>query len=99
METEQLNIRLPKELKEDLELVSSILKVSKSEWMKTKLAEQVFEEKKRLLQELSTMYVDGAITKEEIEKMVGEKMAGEMEFVKSKSRESFEKGRRHAKET
>ncbi|KXB06067.1 hypothetical protein AKJ52_02610 [candidate division MSBL1 archaeon SCGC-AAA382C18] len=67
--------------------------------MRTKLAEQVFEEKKRLLLELSTMYADGAITEEEIEEMVGGKMAREMEFVKSKSRKSLKKGRRHADET
>ncbi len=99
METEQLNVRLPKELIEDLELVSSILKVSKSDWMKTKLAEYVFEEKKRLLQELSTMYAEGTITEQEVEKMVGEEMAEEMEFVKEKSEESLEKGRVHAEKT
>lgn len=99
MKTEQLNIRLPEELIKDLELVSSILKVNKSEWMKTKLAEHIFEEKKRLLQDLSTMYADGVITEEKVKKMVGEKMAEEMEFVGTKSRESLAKGRRHAKET
>ncbi len=98
METEQFNVRLPKDLIEDLELVSSILKVSKSDWVKTKLAEYVFEEKKKLLRELSTMYAEGTITEQEVEKMIGEEMAEEMTFIKEKSIESLEKGRRHAEE-
>ena len=40
METEQLNIRVPKELVADLEVISKLLKVNKSEWVKTKMAEE-----------------------------------------------------------
>lgn len=46
--TEQLNIRMPVELLEDIDEISKILKVNKSEWIKIKLSEIVFEEKNRL---------------------------------------------------
>lgn len=47
--TEQLNLRMPKELLEDLDILSDILKFNKSEWIKIKLSEIVHEEKSRLL--------------------------------------------------
>lgn len=46
--TEQLNIRMPKELLKDIEDISEILKVNKSEWIKIKLSEIVYEHKSRL---------------------------------------------------
>ena len=46
--TEQLNIRMPKELLEDIDDISQILRVNKSEWIKIKLSEIVYEEKNRL---------------------------------------------------
>ena len=46
--TEQLNIRMPVELLEDIDKISKILRVNKSEWIKIKLSEIVFEEKNRL---------------------------------------------------
>lgn len=46
--TEQLNIRMPIELLNDIDEISKILRVNKSEWIKIKLSEIVFEEKTRL---------------------------------------------------
>ena len=92
METEQFNIRMPKELVQDLDIISKLLKVNKSEWVKTKLAEEVNEEKNKLLMELSTLYANGMISKEKIEKLVGKDIADEMEFIKKKTIESAKKG-------
>ena len=92
METEQFNIRMPKDLVQDLDIISKLLKVNKSEWVKTKLAEEVHEEKNKLLMELSTLYANGMISKEKIEKMVGKDIADEMEFIKKKAIESAKKG-------
>ncbi|MBI2141535.1 hypothetical protein HYU16_03870, partial [Candidatus Woesearchaeota archaeon] len=74
METEQFNVRMPKELVQDLDIISRLLKVNKSEWVKTKLAEEVHEEKNKLLMELSTLYANGMINKEKIEKLVGKEV-------------------------
>ena len=48
MRTEQFNIRLSKELAKEIEQVSRLLKVSKSEYVKVRLAEIINEEKRRL---------------------------------------------------
>ena len=92
METEQFNIRMPKELVNDLEIISSLLKVNKSEWIKTKLAEEVHEEKNKLLMELSTLYAKGMISKNRVEQLVGKEIADEMEFIKRKTIESARHG-------
>jgi hypothetical protein len=45
--TEQLNLRIPIELLEDIEDISKILKVNKSEWIKIRLSEIVYQEKQK----------------------------------------------------
>ena len=92
METEQFNIRMPKDLVQDLDIISKLLKVNKSEWVKTKLAEEVHEEKNKLLMELSTLYANSMISKNKIEQLVGKDIADEMEFIKKKAIESAKKG-------
>ncbi len=97
METEQFNIRMPKELLHDLDIISNLLKVNKSEWIKTKLAEEVHEEKNKLLMELSTLYAKGMINKNKVEQLVGKEIADEMEFIKKKATESAKKGIEYGK--
>ncbi len=92
METEQFNIRVPKDLLNDLDFISDMLKVNKSDWVKTRLAENVHEEKDKLLMRLSTQYAQGMISKKEVEVLVGKDIADEMEFIKKKSQESSQKG-------
>ncbi len=92
METEQFNIRLSRELLRDLIIISNLLKINKYEWVKTKLAEEINEEKNKLLMELSTLYGRGIISRYEIEKLVGKDVADEMEFIKNKAEESARKG-------
>lgn len=97
METEQFNIRMSKELLHDLDIISNLLKVNKSEWIKTKLAENVNEEKNRLLMELSTLYAKGMISKKKVEQLVGKEIADEMDFIKKKAIESARKGSEYGK--
>ncbi len=92
MDTEQFNIRISKELIKDLEVISRILKVSKSEWIKARLAEEVNEEKNKLLMEVSTLYAKGLIGKKEAEEKVGKEIAEEMEQIKRKAQLSIKKG-------
>ncbi len=97
METEQMNIRLSQDLVQDLEIVSGLLKVNRSEWVKTKLAEEIHREKNRLLMELSTLYAKGMITKQNVEELVGTEIAEEMEFIKEAAIESAKMGAEHGK--
>ena len=97
METEQFNIRMPKDLVQDLDIISKLLKVNKSEWVKTKLAEEVYEEKNKLLMELSNLYANGMINKDKIEKLVGKEVADEMESIKVIAQKSVKHGLEYGK--
>jgi metal-responsive CopG/Arc/MetJ family transcriptional regulator len=97
MENEQLNIRISQELLRDLEIIAKLLKVNRSEWIKTRLAEKVSEEKNRLLIELSTLYSKGMVSKNDVESLVGRNIADEMEFIKKKAVESIRKGREYGR--
>ena len=68
--TEQLNLRIPKELVEDLDKIAKILRVNKSEWIKIKLGELVYEEKSRLLQKYSELKDKGIINEKELKELI-----------------------------
>lgn len=97
METEQLNLRISQELIQDLDIVSGLLKINRSEWIKLKLAEEAHKEKNRLLMELSTLYAKGMITKKNVEELVGTEIAEEMESIKQTAIESIRMGREYGR--
>jgi hypothetical protein len=68
--TEQLNLRMPKELIEDLDKIASILRVNKSEWIKIKLGEMVYEEKSRLLQKYAELKGKGIIDDKKLKELL-----------------------------
>ncbi|MEK6846211.1 MAG: hypothetical protein AABY26_05600 [Nanoarchaeota archaeon] len=97
MQTEQLNIRISEDLVHDIDVVTNLLKINRSEWIKTKLAEEAQKEKKRLLIELSTLYAKGMITKQQVQELVGKEIAEEMEFIKQTAIESISMGREYGR--
>ena len=97
MRTKQFNIRIPITLEEDLEIVSKMLKINKSEWVKTRLSKDIFEEKKKLLMELSKLYVNGLISEEEITNLVGRKTADRMKSLRSHAHKSASAGLKYGK--
>ena len=92
MDTEQFNIRISKGLLRDLTIIANLLKVNKSEWVKTKLAKEINDEKNKLLMELGNLYASGMISKDEVAILVGKEIAEEMEFIKNKAGYSIKKG-------
>jgi len=68
--TEQLNLRMPKELIQDLDKIASILRVNKSEWIKIKLGEMVYEEKSRLLQKYAELKDKGILNDKELKELL-----------------------------
>ena len=68
--TEQLNLRVPKELLEDLDSISSILNVNRSEWIKIKLGELVYSEKTRLIEQYAELKGKGVADKKIIGKLM-----------------------------
>ena len=97
MQSEQLNLRMSPELVQDIDIVTGLLKINRSEWIKTKLAEEAQKEKNRLLMELSTLYAKGMITKKSVEELVGKEIADEMESVKETAVDSMKMGREYGK--
>tara|TARA_Y100000296_G_C4979752_1_gene160000 strand:- start:106 stop:333 length:228 start_codon:yes stop_codon:yes gene_type:complete len=69
METEQFNIRLPKDLLNDLGLISEILHVSKTEFIKVKLSELVYNERQKLLKDIKGLAKDKLILKSQLRKL------------------------------
>jgi len=68
--TQQLNLRVPKDLLRDLDAISDILKVNKSEWIKIKIGELVYLEKSRLLEQYASLSDKGLVSKKEYEKLL-----------------------------
>ena len=70
MRTEQFNVRLPTTLVRDLDILSKLLQVNKSEFVKVKIAEIVNKEKSKLISELESLHKKGIITKPELKKIL-----------------------------
>lgn len=98
MKTQQMNIRVTEDLAEDLDIVSNILKINKTEWIRTKLAEETQREKNRLLMELSTLYAKGMISKKNIQKLAGKEIAELMESTKNTAERSVKAGKKYGRE-
>ncbi|MFH1425045.1 MAG: hypothetical protein ABIG20_05275 [archaeon] len=52
----QINIRVSKDLAQEIEEVSSMLKIDRSDWIRIALARGAFEEHKRLLTEVEELH-------------------------------------------
>lgn len=78
-ETEQFNVRMPSELVKDLTLISKVKKVSQSDWIKLKLAEEVYEQKQALLHDLLELYAKGDLKQEQMQGILGKELAGQVE--------------------
>jgi|TARA_B100001971_G_scaffold181176_1_gene177764 metal-responsive CopG/Arc/MetJ family transcriptional regulator len=98
MQTKQVNIRVPTDLLDDLDIVSKLLKVNKSEWIKTKLAEDIHKEKNQLLLELSNLYTKGIISKKEVQNLVGSEIANQMESIHKTAKRSVKAGIEYGKQ-
>tara|TARA_Y100000310_G_C20513188_1_gene729883 strand:- start:113 stop:430 length:318 start_codon:yes stop_codon:yes gene_type:complete len=98
METEQFNIRLPVSLLHDLGIVSRLLKINKTDWIKTRLSEEVYKEKNKLLMELGNLYTKGMISKKEVKSLVGKEVADQMESVHKSAKRSVKAGIEYGKQ-
>jgi len=99
METTQLNIRMPKVLLKDIDIVSRLLKLNKSDWIRTTLAKSVSEDKNQLLMELGNLYVDGVLSKRDVERIVGKDVADRMKVLAEIAEKSVSEGVAYAKKT
>lgn len=76
----QVNVRLNQKLLNEIDAISKVLHVSRSEWLRNKIAYAVKEETLHLQEAIALSYAKGDITKKELHKLLG-KNAEDVEYI------------------
>ena len=87
-ETTQFNIRLAKALLYDMEYVAQHYKISRTDWMKYRIANLVKQEKARIIDDFERRYIGGMTTEEEFKKQTGINPTDEMKELRSRVSET-----------
>ena len=82
-ETTQFNIRLAKSLLYDMEYVAQHYKISRTDWLKYRIANLVKEEKARIINNFEARFIGGMTTEEEFKKQTGIRPTDEMKEMRS----------------
>jgi len=83
-ETTQFNIRLAKSLLYDMEYVAQHYKISRTDWLKYRIAKFVREEKAKIINDFERRYIGGMISQGEFKKETGIRPTDEMKDLRSK---------------
>lgn len=94
MEIVKVELEISKKLEEDIHLVARLLQVGQNRFLADILSREIALTKERLLMELGTLFAYGKIRKSDLEELVGEDYAGEMEYIRRKVEQSFEEAAR-----
>lgn len=97
MQTEQLNLKLQKDLHREIEIVSKILHIPKNEWARNILAHEVKKELEEHKQFIVSEYVKGVITKKELIGLLGKKEVEAIERILKTGKKSFDDAAKLAK--
>lgn len=76
----QVNVRLNQKLLNETDAISKVLHVSRSEWLRNKIAYAVKEETLHLQEAIALSYAKGDITKKELHNLLG-KNAEDVEYI------------------
>jgi len=87
-ETTQFNIRLAKSLLYDMEYVAQHYKISRTDWMKYRIAKLVREEKARIIDDFERRYIGGMTTEEEFKNQTGINPTEEMKELRARVSET-----------
>ncbi|MBA3064832.1 hypothetical protein FP803_05325 [Candidatus Woesearchaeota archaeon] len=87
-ETTQFNIRLAKALLYDMEYVAQHYKISRTDWLKYRIAKLVREEKARIIDDFERRFIGGMTTEEDFKKQTGINPTKEMKELRSKVSET-----------
>lgn len=82
-------MKLMPELDKEIELVSKILHIPKVDWARNVLAHEVKKELEDHKSFIAIEYMKGNISKAELVKFLGKKDAGEVDYIKKKTKEDF----------
>ena len=97
MQTEQLNLKLQKDLLNEIEIVSNVLHIPKNEWARNVLARQVKVELVEHKQFIIRQYIKGLITKNELTKILGEKEVKDVDHILKVGKRSLETAKKLSK--
>ncbi|MEK6857347.1 MAG: hypothetical protein AABX39_02040 [Nanoarchaeota archaeon] len=90
MQSEQLNLKLDKDLFNEVELVSKVLHLPKNEWARNVLAHEVKKEIEAQKQFIVREYIKGKVTKTELVKLLGDKEVADIDRILKIGKKSFE---------
>ena len=83
-ETTQFNIRLAKALLYDMEYVAQHYKISRTDWIKYRIANIVREEKASIINDFERRFIGGMTTEEEFKSQTGINPTKEMKELRAK---------------
>lgn len=90
-------LRIEPKLKREIEIVSKVMHISPSEWLRTRIAYEI----KHLVEDLKSQivleYMKGNLTKEELTELFGE-AAHDIDFIIEKIRKDFKRAGNLAKQ-
>jgi len=87
-ETTQFNIRLAKSLLYDMEYVAQHYKISRTDWLKYRIANLVKEEKAKIIDDFERRYIGGMTTEEEFKSQTGINPTKEMKELRARVSET-----------
>lgn len=90
MQTAQLNLKLEKDLFNEVELISKVLHLPKNEWARNVLAHEVKKEIESHKQFIVREYIKGKVTKTELVKLLGKKDVSDIDRIIKISKSSFD---------
>ena len=93
-----LSIRIEPRLKREVELLSKVLHISPSEWIRTQLAKEVKEFSDKMKSQIVIEYMKGNITKKELSEVFGNKLTTDIDFIIDEVKREFKLSKQLAKQ-
>ena len=84
-------IRLEPKMKKEIMLISKILHISESEWIRSKIAYDIKETLETLRTQIALEYARGNVTEKELKEIFGNETARIIKFTLKKVKSDFEK--------
>ncbi len=88
MQDAQLNLKLHKDLFQEIELLSKVFRVPKVEWVRSVLSQEVRKEVEKEKTAIARAYLKGSITKKELALLLGKEDATDIETIERVGRDS-----------
>ena len=83
--TSQVNVRLDENLLGEIDAISKVLHISRTEWLRSKIARAVKEDTLNLMEAIALEYAKGHLTDDELRELLGSD-ADDVRFVVEKMR-------------